>query len=91
MRTDMTSGSSYFSTDPNSRFVPSYGYGFNGGYGYWGGNTTVIVNPGSSRALAPASQSGIAGVVSQARQAQNLSYLRDNVVRATPNPYGTAR
>lgn len=92
MRTNMSSGTSYFSTDPNSRFSSGYNSGLNSGYnsglngGYWGGSSTFIVTPGGGSS-APANRSGLTGASSQAHP----SYWRENVSQGTPNPNGTAR
>ena len=91
MAANMTSGTSYFSTDPNSHFSPSSsGYGTN--EVHLDGRSTYIVGPGGTQVSIFASPGGLANAANRARQVQSVPVLRNNNGdNATPNPLGSAR
>ena len=87
MAPGMSTGTSYFSTDPNSRFVASYGSGTAGSY-VATSSTYVVVPGGSSTAAASTSRLTANG---QTLQAPEISYVQRKSPRPTPNPNGSAR
>lgn len=89
MKTRMSTGTSYFSTDPESRFGAGPGIGASGYNGSYLSGPTYVVVPGGG-AVAPTSTSPLGAAV-QASQTQGIFHVRRETPRATPNPGGTAR
>lgn len=89
MATNMSTGTSYFSTDPNSRFNAGYVYGTSGSR-LDGGTTYNLVVPSGGAATASANTGRPASAVETYRS-QRTTYLRQDAPRPTPGATVTAR
>ena len=87
MRTGMTTGTSYFSTDPNSRF--SAGYGYNTSGSQLDINSTTIVVSGGRTTAGTSTNRPNAPV--QTQPPPTIAYVHKETPRPTPNSNGTAR
>ena len=87
-----STGTSYFSTDPNPGYHGSYNSGLSAGSTYWNSGSTYIVTPdaAASRVSSATSVSPLAAEAARVQDREQFTYRR-RTAYPTPMPGGVTR